>query len=119
MHKTMAAEQRNKHRDFTSFSIGLLEKDGEIIHCKALNLSVAGMLLDYDGACLATGSSISILTNLKELKLEIPAVVIHCNSNCIGIMFCKPQPDLYRAVTRSMRCAHLLTNSRTPVSFVA
>jgi len=119
MHKTMAAEQRNKHRDLTSFSIGLREKDEEIVQCKALNLSVAGMLLDYDGACLATGSSISIFTNLKGLKLEIPAVVIHCNSNCLGIMFCKPQPDLYRVVTGSMRCAHLSINSRTPVSFVA
>jgi len=116
MHKTMAPEQRTKHRNFASFSIQLRGENGESNHCKALNLSVAGMLLEYNGASLAIGSSVDIFVSLNEWQSEIPAIVIHSNSSCTGIMFREPQPDLYRTVTGSMRCARLSINSRTPIS---
>lgn len=119
MHRIMAVEQRSKQRDLTSFTIELHGQNSEIIDCRALNLSVSGMLLDYDGTDLTIGSNINIFVRFKEHELEIPAAVIHCNSSCIGIMFRQPQPDLYRAVTGSMRSAHLSINSRTPISFVA
>jgi len=119
MHRTTPAEQRTKPRELTSFSIRLRVKGEKITNCKALNLSIAGMLLDYNGAYLDIGASIDICARFKGWEAEISAVVIHCNSNCIGIMFCKPQPDLYRMVTQSMRSSHLSINSRTPVSFVA
>ncbi len=119
MHRTMPPEQRTKQREPTSFSIGFRGKDGVVANCKALNLSIAGMLLDYEGADLDIGASIDVCASFKGWEEEIPAVVVHCNSNCIGVMFCKLQPDLYRAATRSMRSDHLSINSRTLVSFVA
>ncbi len=109
-------EQRTKHRDPASFSIGLSRKGGDSIYCKALNLSIAGMLLDYDGTQLAIGSQIDIFACISEWKLEIPATVIHSNSNCTGIMFREPQPDLYRAVAGSIPHACLPINSRAPLS---
>jgi len=112
----MAPEQRTKQRNIASFSIKLCGKNGEFHHCNALNLSIAGMLLEYDGTKLVIGSSIDIFACLNEWTSEIPAIVIHSNSSCTGIMFKEPQPDLYRAVTGSMRCAHLSINSRTPIS---
>jgi len=119
MHRTTAAEQRSKQRDLSSFSIELYGEDGKIADCKALNLSISGMLLDYDGAGLAIGSNVDVFACFQGCKSAMPAVVIHCNSSCIGIMFKKSQPDLYRAVTESMHCARLPINGRTPLSIVA
>jgi len=119
MHKIAAAEQRNRQRDPISFSIELFGEDGKIADCKALNLSISGMLLDYDGENIAIGSNIDVFARFKRCELAMPAVVVHCNSNCVGIMFKTAQPDLYRAVMESMRCAHLPINGRRPISFVA
>jgi len=86
------------------------------MHCKALNLSISGMLLEYDGVNLPIGSDIDIIAHLNEWKAEIPAIVIHSNSSCTGVMFQNPQPDLYRVVTGTMRHTRLSINSRTPIS---
>ena len=119
MPKIIEPEQRIKQRKLTSFSVGICGKDGKVLDCKALNLSIAGMLLDYDGEGLEVGSSMSIVVSLKNWKSEIPSIVVHCNSNCIGVKFHKPQSDLYRVVTRSVRCTDLSINSRIPISYVA
>ncbi len=115
MQPNMLPEQRSKQRDIASFSLKLCGKNGEVIHCKALNLSISGMLLEYNGANLAIGSGIDIIACFKEWKAEIPAIVIHSNSSCTGVMFQNPQPDLYRIITGTMRHARLSINSRTPI----
>ncbi len=119
MQRFATPEQRSKHRNPVSFSIGLSGEGRDPIYCKALNLSIAGMLLDYDGTGLTIGSHIDIVACVSEWKQEIPATVIHSNSNCTGIMFQEPQPDLYRAVAGSIPHSRLSINSRTPISIRA
>ena len=109
-------EQRGKQRDIASFSIKLHGKDGETIHCKALNLSISGMLLEYDGANLAIGFGVDVIVCINKWKTEIPAIVIHSNSSCTGVMFQNPQPDLYRIATKTLQRANMSINSRTPIS---
>jgi len=115
MRRIMSSEQRTKHRDLTALSLMLHHGDGDPIQCKALNLSIAGMLLDFDGSNMEIGSSVDILVSLQERELVIPAVVIHHNRNCMGIRFRKPQADFYRTVTGSMRYTSQSVNSHTPI----
>ncbi len=116
MQRFETTEQRTQQRNPVSFTIRISGEDGEAVHCQALNLSVSGMLLDHDGSGLAIGSQIDLVACIRNRRLEVPATVIHGNSNCTGIMFRSPQPDLYRAVAGSVLHSRLSISSRAPAA---
>lgn len=84
------------------------------VSCKARNLSVEGMLLETDGADvgLGIGDAVLLLVQSEAGLFEVPSMVLHCNANCMGLMFHEPQPQLYRLFVPSVRYAHAPVGSR-------
>jgi hypothetical protein len=83
----------------------------------ARNLSVEGMLLEIEGGCtLGIGDGVMLSVQSALGSFEVPSVVLHCNANCMGLMFHKPQPQLYRLIVHSSRHARAPISSRVLLS---
>ena len=108
----MSSDTRSSCRQIVSFSVRLRHQGQAAIVCAAHNLSVEGMLLEMGQAMLSIGDQVDLSISLKECVFSVPAVVLHSNSDCTGVMFCRPQPALYRIIAQPMRYAHVPISSR-------
>ena len=108
----MPSDTRASCRQIVSFSVQLKTRERQAIECSARNLSVEGMLLEMGPVILSIGDQVDLTISLKEGVFSVPAVVLHSNSDCTGIMFCHPQPALYRIIAQPMRYAHMPISSR-------
>lgn len=73
-------------------------KEGKI--CRVHNLAPEGMLLENNLSLLSIGSAVDLLVSRNDRTWAMPAIVTHCNSTCIGVMFSQRQSAFYRAVTQ-------------------
>ena len=108
----MPSDTRSNCRQVVSFSVQLKHRKRRAIECTARNLSVEGMLLEMGQVVLSIGDQVDLSISLKEGVFSVPAVVLHSNSDCTGVMFCRPQPGLYRIIAQPMRYAHVPISSR-------
>jgi hypothetical protein len=111
-HKTMTLDSRSKRRKETSFLVELRYTGGGPIPCHAHNLSVDGMLIESDKMNQIKGFRVDLTIHLDNRHYEIQAIIKRRHNNQIGLKFCKPQPELYRIVTRHKRYAHTTISSR-------
>jgi len=108
----MPSDTRSNCRRIVSFSVRLKHRGGQAVECRARNLSVEGMLLEMGEVMLSIGDQVDLSITLKEGVFSVPAVVLHSNSDCTGVMFCRPQPGLYRIIAQPMPYAHTPISSR-------
>lgn len=104
-------DSRSKRRKEASFLVELRCNGGGPISCHARNLSVDGMLLESDKPSQIKGSRIDLSIQLDRRHYEIQAIIKRRINNQIGVMFCKPQPELYRLIARHKRYAHTTISS--------
>ena len=116
MRRTALSDQRSKQRELRSISVILRCQGGRLVTCKTLNLSVEGMLLESDEQMPAMGAGVEVCVRSEGWKREVPATVVHSNGSCMGIMFCKSQPELYRVITLPLGSTQMPVNSRTPLA---
>ncbi len=88
---------------------------GQTLSCKALNLSVEGMLLETGDITLSTGALVDLHIHTGAGDMKIPAAVIHSNTGCTGVMFHRPQPDLYRMITQPLNHGRSTIAGRVPL----
>ena len=57
------------------------------------------MLLELDKTTLTAGTPVDLCIHVGTGDMKIPAVVVHSNASCTGVMFRELQPNLYRIIT--------------------
>jgi hypothetical protein len=62
---------------------------------KAVNCSTQGIYLKTESLSLLTGALVELEIFRGRRHWEIMGVVTHSQDDAIGVMFWKPQPDLY------------------------
>ena len=98
----MPHERRSGQRHAVLLSVKLRYSGEEGRLCRVHNLAPEGMLLENNSNLLRIGTEIELQVSWNDQTWNIPAVVTHCNSNCIGVMFSKRQLEFYRAVTKPL-----------------
>jgi len=99
----MPLERRSGQRHAVMLSVELRHSGTEGKLCRVHNLAPEGMLLENDSNLLNIGSEVELRVSRNKRTWNIPAVVTHCNSNCLGVMFSQRQPDLYRTLTQPLK----------------
>ena len=65
---------------------------------RAVNCSVQGMFLKTESLTLLTGALVELEIFRDGRLWEVMGVVSHAQPDGIGVMFWKPQPELYESV---------------------
>jgi hypothetical protein len=84
------------------------------LEARACNLSPSGMFLEIRALTLPVGTRIELELRGIGKRWLLPAIVIHCESNGLGVMFQQPQPELFREFTQISQAT--LPMSATPTS---
>ena len=96
----MPHERRSGLRHAVLLSVELRHAGNESRVCRVHNIAPEGMLLENNTKPLNIGSEVELQITRNDVVWNIPAVVTHCNSNCIGVMFSQRQSEFYRTVTQ-------------------
>ncbi|MEY6433156.1 PilZ domain-containing protein [Thioalkalicoccus limnaeus] len=94
----MSVERRYSTRHPVDFLVYIRYRRRRFSEAAARNLSVQGLYLDVRALTVPTGTFVELEFDCLGREWLLPALVIHRESNGIGIMFCDPQPELYRGV---------------------
>lgn len=107
----MQLERRSEQRLEVSLSVELSHADSAGTTCRVHNLAPEGMLLENNQQLSTIGARVELQIKWSDRSWNIPALITHCNSECIGVMFCQRQSELYRTVTQ-LTSSHGLPKSR-------
>ncbi len=92
----MTVERRRSSRLPVDFEVIMRYRQRRFPVAQARNLSPEGMYVRTSNLTLPTGTMIEIELDRWGRHWLIPAIVVHGDSRGVGLMFRKPQPELYR-----------------------
>lgn len=98
----MSVERRYSTRHPVNFLVYIRYRRRRFSEAAARNLSVQGLYLEVKALTVPTGTFVELEFDCLGREWLLPALVIHREANGIGIMFCDPQPELYRGVIETL-----------------
>lgn len=99
----MQQERRTDQRHQVEFSVELRHSGKAGMACRVHNLAPEGMLLENNQNLSNIGARIELQVSWNDRSWNIPALITHCNNECIGVMFDRRQPELYKMLTQPRR----------------
>ncbi|MCU7850866.1 MAG: PilZ domain-containing protein [Candidatus Thiodiazotropha sp. (ex Monitilora ramsayi)] len=94
----MAVERRYSKRNPMSGDVYIRYRKQRAFPAQAVNCSSQGIYLKTQSLSLLTGALVELEIFRDGRLWEIMGVVSHSQADGIGVMFWKPQPDLYESV---------------------
>jgi hypothetical protein len=91
----MATERRYNLRHPLEIKIYIRYRDKRIFTAQARNVSINGMLLTTSSLILPAGHAVTLEFKHKDVAWSLPANVIHCGKNLLGVQFESAQPELF------------------------
>ena len=94
----MSVEKRYSKRYPMDGDVYIRYRKHRLLPAKAVNCSVQGMFLHTESLTMLTGALVEIELFRDGRQWSMMGVVTHTQPDGVGVMFWKPQPELYEAV---------------------
>jgi hypothetical protein len=94
----MSVEKRYSKRYPMDGDVYIRYRKQRLFPAKAVNCSVQGIFLQTESLTMLTGALIELELFRDGRQWTFTGVVTHTQADGVGVMFWKPQPDLYESV---------------------
>ena len=96
--KEMSVEKRYSKRYPMDGDVYIRYRKQRLLPAKAVNCSVQGIFLRTESLTMLTGALVEIELFRGGRQWSMMGVVTHTQPDGVGVMFWKPQPELYESV---------------------
>jgi hypothetical protein len=94
----MSVERRYNKRYPMTGEVYIRYRRQQVFPANAVNCSMQGIFLLTQSLTMLTGAMVELEFFYSGRHWAIPGIVSHTQSNGVGILFWRPQPELYDAV---------------------
>ncbi|MGD8914622.1 MAG: PilZ domain-containing protein [Candidatus Thiodiazotropha sp.] len=106
----MSVERRYNKRYPMTGEVYIRYRKQQVFPANAANCSIQGVFLYTRSLTMLTGAMVELEFFYSGRHWVIPGIVSHTQSNGVGILFWRPQPELYDAVIAD--ASHILPLSQ-------
>jgi hypothetical protein len=93
----MPVERRYSDRLVVDFEVELRFRGHRLPPARARDLSPEGLRLTVPGVAPPSGALLEVSMHRRGRDWTLRGIVVHATADSVGLMFCDPRPELYRA----------------------